>query len=76
MRPAEKGAVDLRYDAVLFDVDGTLVHSSPGILETMRHTFRQMGVDPETLDLSDGRTARKVILIFEAQKNLLAEFFS
>ena len=42
----------MRYDAVLFDVDGTLVHSSPGILETMRHTFRQMGVDPETLDLN------------------------
>ena len=54
----------MRYDAVLFDVDGTLVHSSPGILETMRHTFRQMGVDPETLDLNRflGPPLRKTFL--------------
>ena len=37
---------------------------------------RGQGASGERLDLSDGRTARKVILIFEAQKNLLAEFFS
>ena len=37
------------YDAVLFDVDGTLIHSSPGILNTMRHTFAQLGVQlPES----------------------------
>ena len=54
----------MRYDAVLFDVDGTLVHSSPGILETMRQTFRQMGVDPETLDLNRflGPPLRKTFL--------------
>lgn len=32
------------FDAVLFDVDGTLIHSSPGILDTMEYTFAQMGV--------------------------------
>lgn len=41
-----------KYDAVLFDVDGTLIHSSPGILSTMEHTFRAMGVDPATVDLT------------------------
>lgn len=41
-----------RYDAVLFDVDGTLIHSSPGILATMEHTFRAMGIDPATVDLT------------------------
>ena len=41
-----------RYDAVLFDVDGTLIHSSPGILATMEYTFRQMGIDPEKIDLT------------------------
>lgn len=41
-----------RYDAVLFDVDGTLIHSSPGILATMEYTFRQMGIDPSAIDLS------------------------
>lgn len=41
-----------RYDAVLFDVDGTLIHSSPGILATMEYTFQQMGIDPAGIDLT------------------------
>lgn len=41
-----------RYDAVLFDVDGTLLHSRPGILDTFSYTFRTMGLDPSTMDLS------------------------
>ncbi len=41
-----------RYDAVLFDVDGTLIHSSPGILATMEYTFSQMGIDPKGIDLT------------------------
>ncbi|EJW91209.1 phosphoglycolate phosphatase, partial [gut metagenome] len=41
-----------KYDAVLFDVDGTLLHSSPGIIESMEFTFRQMGVNPSRIDLT------------------------
>ena len=41
-----------QFDAVLFDVDGTLVHSSPGILATLEHTFRAVGIDPQTVDLA------------------------
>ena len=33
------------YDAVLFDVDGTLIDSAPGIFHTLEQTFRVMGVD-------------------------------
>ena len=40
------------FDAVLFDVDGTLIHSSPGILATMEHTFRTVGIDPAGIDLT------------------------
>lgn len=40
------------YQAVLFDVDGTIVHSRPGILHSFAHTFRTMGLDPDTIDLS------------------------
>ena len=40
-----------RFDAVLFDVDGTLLHSSPGILATMEYTFRAVGIDPAGIDL-------------------------
>ncbi len=34
---------------MLFDVDGTLIHSSPGILDTMRYTFENWGISlPES----------------------------
>jgi phosphoglycolate phosphatase len=33
-----------RFDAVLFDLDGTLVDSQPGILATFSYTFAQFGV--------------------------------
>lgn len=33
------------YDAVLFDVDGTLIDSAPGILHTLEETLTVMGAD-------------------------------
>lgn len=39
------------FDAVLFDVDGTLLHSKPGILDTFAYAFRAMGLDPQEMDL-------------------------
>lgn len=41
----------LKYDAVLFDVDGTLIDSAPGILNTMTEVFTTMGVDLTHVDL-------------------------
>jgi len=32
------------YTAILFDLDGTISDSAPGILESMTHTFRTVGV--------------------------------
>ena len=40
-----EGTVLQKYDAVLFDVDGTLIDSAPGILNTLKETFDAMGVD-------------------------------
>ncbi|GAA3332391.1 HAD hydrolase-like protein [Curtobacterium flaccumfaciens pv. beticola] len=40
------------FTAILFDLDGTISDSAPGILESMTHTFRTVGVpvpDHETL---------------------------
>lgn len=34
----------LHYDAILFDVDGTLIDSAPGILNTLDEVFRSLGV--------------------------------
>ena len=41
----------LKYDAVLFDVDGTLIDSAPGIINTLQEVFTRMGVDTTGLDL-------------------------
>ena len=41
----------LHYDAILFDVDGTLIDSAPGILNTLEEVFRTMGVDVSNTDL-------------------------
>ena len=41
----------LHYDAILFDVDGTLIDSAPGILHTLAEVFQSMGVDVTGLDL-------------------------
>ena len=35
----------LHYDAILFDVDGTLIDSAPGIIHTLQEVFCTMGVD-------------------------------
>ena len=40
----------MRYSAVFFDVDGTLIDSAPGIKETFAYTFREMGVDDRGID--------------------------
>lgn len=35
----------MRYDTVLFDLDGTLADSAPGITGTMQKTLRQFGIE-------------------------------
>ena len=37
----------LNYDAILFDVDGTLIDSAPGIINTLKEVFAKMGVDTD-----------------------------
>lgn len=41
----------LNYDAILFDVDGTLIDSAPGIINTLEEVFSQMGVDTTNVNL-------------------------
>ena len=42
----------LHYDAILFDVDGTLIDSAPGILNTLEEVFKAMGVNVARSDLN------------------------
>ena len=41
----------LNYDAILFDVDGTLIDSAPGIINTLKEVFDKMGVDTTNVNL-------------------------
>ncbi len=42
--PKRKGNLTLlHYDAILFDVDGTLIDSAPGILNTLEEVFQLHG---------------------------------
>ena len=40
----ENGADFVRYDAILFDLDGTLTESEPGILNSVQYSLEQMSV--------------------------------
>lgn len=40
-----------KYDAILFDVDGTLIDSAPGILNTLEEVFQELGVDTTGVNL-------------------------
>ena len=40
-----------KYDAILFDVDGTLIDSAPGIIHTLQEVFCTMGVDVSGVNL-------------------------
>ena len=55
------------YDVILFDVDGTLIDSAPGILNTLEEVFTKMGVDVSHVNLRaiwGRRSARALESIF------------
>lgn len=41
----------MRYKHILFDLDGTLVESAPGIINSARHALKQMGLNTACADL-------------------------
>ena len=61
------------YDVILFDVDGTLIDSAPGILNTLEEVFTKMGVDVTHVNLrrylGDRRSARALESIFLTLQN-------
>ena len=52
------------YDVILFDVDGTLIDSAPGILNTLEEVFTKMGVDVTCGAIWGRRSARALESIF------------
>ncbi len=42
----------MKYSHVLFDLDGTIVESGPGIIASARHALQSMGRDPNAFDYS------------------------
>ena len=41
----------MKYDAVLFDLDGTLTESEPGIVNSVKYALEEMGAPEASLDL-------------------------
>ena len=37
----------MRYDTVLFDLDGTLTDSSEGIVKSLQHALKAFGIERE-----------------------------
>lgn len=55
----------ISVDAVLFDIDGTLVDSTPVVERTWRLWAESYGVDPEAiLEVSHGRRSEDTIALF------------
>ncbi len=63
----------MRYDAILFDVDGTLIDSAPGILHTLEEVFHIMGTDITGVDLHKylGPPLRKTFGEYYADENTI-----
>ena len=43
---------DRHFSGLLTDLDGTLIHSRPGIENSFAYAFAEMGLDPAQIDLS------------------------
>ncbi len=41
-----------KYKYIMFDFDGTLCNTSPGVFATLKKVFSHFGVDPNSIDLS------------------------
>ena len=54
------------YDVILFDVDGTLIDSAPGILNTLEEVFRKMNVDITGLDFTDPAKVEEAAGLYRA----------
>lgn len=64
-----------KYDAVLFDVDGTLLDSAPGIISTIEESLQQLGVPGPYGDLHRfvGPPLRKTYAEFFTQETQIEE---
>ncbi|MFD4641880.1 HAD-IA family hydrolase [Lentzea sp. NPDC058436] len=53
----------LEFDAVLFDLDGTLIDSTAAVRRAWRRWAEEEGVDPARLDGTEGKPAKDIVAL-------------
>ena len=69
----EKEKLDKMYDICFFDLDGTIIDSSPGITNSVMYALEKFGIDPEAKikSLSKGmREKVQIVLVMSRDAKL------
>lgn len=70
----ERAVVGQTFDAVLFDMDGTLIHSTPAVLRSWLAWGAERGLDPSFLDGRHGQPARDIVTALVTAEEFEASF--
>lgn len=62
------------FDAVLFDMDGTLIHSTPAVLRAWHAWGSERGLDPSFLHGRHGQPARDIVASLVTAKEFEASY--
>ena len=58
---SSRAVIGQTFDAVLFDMDGTLIYSTPAVLRSWLTWGAERGLDPSFLDGRHGHPAREIV---------------
>lgn len=53
--------LNARFDAVLFDLDGTLIHSTSAVVRAWRQWAEEEGIDPSFRETTHGKPASEIV---------------
>ncbi len=69
-----RAVIGQTFDAVLFDMDGTLIHSTPAVLRAWHAWGAERGLDPSFLHGRHGQPARDIVASLVTAKEFEASY--